>query len=67
MGARYVMAIMFAGTYCLIMVLCTLALWQKVLTVTEYVAILATFAVIVKGVADAYFSRQDRSKPEVKP
>lgn len=63
LSARFLMAIGFSVTYCLIMLLCSIALLYKILTVETYVALIGAFALIVREIVSDYFERKDR-KPE---
>lgn len=64
LSARFLMAIFFSMTYCIMMGIVTVALLRKILSVETYVALVAAFALIVRQIADDYFNRDDRFKPE---
>lgn len=64
LSARFIMAVMFSGTYCLIMLGCTWVLIKNHMAVETYIAVLATFALVVREIADAYFKREDRKPKE---
>ena len=61
-SARKFMVWVFSTTYCLIMVGCTIALLKKIIATDTYIALLATFSLIVKGIAEDYFGREDRKQ-----
>ena len=61
MSARFIMAILFSATYCLIMTVCTVALIMKILTVETYVALVGEFALVVREIVSDYFDRKDRT------
>lgn len=63
MSARFIMSVMFSAAYCIIMLGCTAALIMKLLSVETYIALLGTFALIVREITDAYFNRDDRQQP----
>ena len=70
-SARKFMAICFSIVYCAIMLILTFAFAKKLVAVETYLALLGTFALIVKEIANDYFDRSDRvtngnSKPEEK-
>ena len=65
-SARFLMAILFSVSYCVIMVACTVALLRKVIPVETYVALLGAFALIVREIISDYFKR-DRSKENGQP
>jgi len=62
-SARFLMSVLFSGTYCLIMLGCTYALIKKIITVETYVALVGAFALVVREIVNDYFERKDR-KPE---
>jgi hypothetical protein len=62
MGARYVMAIMFSGTLCVMAGLCTAMLWQKLINLETFLAVVTPFILIVREITDAYFKREDRKQ-----
>ena len=62
LSARFIMAVIFTVTYCGVMFGCTLAMLQKTIPMDTYIAVLATFALIVREITDAYFKREDRKK-----
>jgi len=62
-SARFLMTVAFSLTYCLIMLYITKAMVNKTITVETYVAILASFVIIVREITDAYFKREDRALP----
>jgi len=62
-SARKYMALVFTSTYCFIMVGCTFALIYELLKVDTYVALLASFVLIVREISDAYFKK---NRPEEK-
>lgn len=66
LSARFLMAIGFSATYCIIMALLTVALLKKIITVETYVALLGAFALIVREIVSDYFDRDDRvnGKPD---
>ena len=64
-SARFLMAIIFTLSYCLIMIGCLVAVLKKILSVETFIALLATFAIIVRQIADDYFKREDRKKEGV--
>jgi hypothetical protein len=49
------------------MLFCGAALLMGWMSTEVFISLLATFAVIVKGIADAYFSRTDRTQQDAKP
>ena len=57
-SARFLMAILFSTTYCIVMIACTVALLKKILTVETYVALLGAFALVVREIAGDYFQRE---------
>ena len=59
-SARFLMAILFSTTYCLVMVACTIALLMKIITVETYVALLGAFALVVREIVSDYFERKDK-------
>ena len=59
-SARFLMAILFSTTYCLVILGCTVALLLKILAVETYVALVGAFALIVREIASDYFGREDR-------
>ena len=61
-SARFLMAILFSATYCIIMIACTIALLKKIITVETYVALLGAFALVVREIADDYFKRDRKSE-----
>lgn len=63
LSARFLMAVGFSFTYCLVIVLLTYALIKKIINVTTYVALLGTFSLVVKEIVSDYFDRDDRNKP----
>ena len=72
LSARFLMAILFTSTYCLIIAGCTYAMIKKVIMVETGVALIAAFALVVREIASDYFGREDRKpedngKGEVKP
>lgn len=72
LSARKFMAVWFSIIYGIIMVILTIAFAKKLVAVETYLALLGTFALIVKEIANDYFDRSDRvtngnGKPEVKP
>lgn len=62
MGARYFMAIAFTITFCFIMAMLSVALLCKLIAVETYVALMASFVLIVREITEAYFKREDRGK-----
>ena len=60
-SARYIMAIGFSITYCIIMLLLTIGLMKKMIGVDTYVAVLGAFALVVREIVSDYFDRKDRS------
>jgi hypothetical protein len=62
-SAQFLMAVLFTSTYCLIMLGCTYAMIKGKVGTETYIALLATFALIVREIADAYFKR-NRKKEE---
>lgn len=64
MSARFLMAIIFTITYCLVEIGCLLLTWKRYISVEVFIAQFATFAVIMREIIDAYFKRTDR---DVKP
>lgn len=64
MSARFLMAIMFSGSYCIVVLACTVALLMKILSVETYVAVLGAFALVVREIAAAYFDRNDRQQKQ---
>ncbi|CAK0754900.1 hypothetical protein CCP1ISM_50014 [Azospirillaceae bacterium] len=71
LSARFIMAVGFSLTYCLIMVACTKLVADKTINVETYVALIGAFALIVREIVNDYFERKDRTngngQPEVKP
>ena len=68
LSARFLMAVGFSSTYCIIMALLTVALLKKIITVETYVALLGAFALIVREIVQDYFDREDRkNEPTPKP
>ena len=61
-SARFLMSILFSGTYCLIMLGCTFALMKKIITVETYVALVGAFALVVREIVNDYFERKDRNQ-----
>jgi len=61
MSARKFMAIVFTVTYCLIMLGLTVALLRDIIEKDTYIALLASFVLIVREISDAYFKREDRN------
>ena len=57
-SARFIMAIGFSLTYCLIMIASTIALLYKILTVETFVALLGAFALVVREIVSDYFKRK---------
>ena len=62
LSARFLMAILFSVTYCLVVVLCTYCMLKKILAVETGVAVIAAFALVVREIADDYFKREDRTQ-----
>lgn len=62
-SARFLMAVTFSSTYCLVILACTAALILKIVTVETYVALVGAFALVVREIVSDYFERKDR-KPE---
>jgi energy-converting hydrogenase Eha subunit A len=56
-SARYIMAVLFSITYCIIMALLTIAVMKKVVGVDTYVAVLGAFALVVREIVSDYFQR----------
>ena len=56
--ARFLMAILFSATYCIIILLCSIALLKKILAVETYVALLGAFALVVREIVSDYFKRK---------
>ena len=61
MSARFIMAVMFSGVYCIVILACTIALIQKTLAVETYVALVGAFALVVREIVSDYFDRKDRA------
>ena len=61
-SARFLMAILFSVTYCIIMIACTIALLKKIITVETYIALLGAFALVVREIVSDYFERKDRKQ-----
>ncbi len=59
-SARFLMALLFTITYCLIELACVYLVYKKVMSVEVYIAQLATFTVIMREIAGWYFERDDR-------
>lgn len=59
-SARFWMTILFSVTYCLVIGSVTYAMISKTVTVETYVALLASFVLIVREITDSYFKRTDR-------
>ena len=59
-SARFLMAVIFTISYCLIEFGCVYITYKKIMSVDVFIAQLATFTVIVKGIAEDYFGRDDR-------
>ncbi len=59
-SARKFMAVFFTITYCSVIIGITIALLKGKLAVETYVALLASFVLIVREITDAYFKREDR-------
>ena len=66
LSARFLMALAFSFTYCLVIIACTIALFKKLLTIETYIALLASFVLVVREITDSYFKR-DRSKENGAP
>ena len=60
LSGRYYMTIIFTSSYCLIMIGLTIALLKKLINTDTYIALLATFTLVVRQIADDYFKRTDR-------
>ena len=63
-SARKFMVIVFSSTYCLVIFGLTIALLKELVKVDTYIACLATFALIVREITNAYFTREDRKPKE---
>lgn len=61
-SARFVMAVLFSATYCLVVFAAGIAMCLKIVDVPTFISILATFALVVREITDAYFKRTDRGQ-----
>ena len=67
LSARKFMAMLFSSTYCIVILLCSVALLKKIITVETYVALLGAFALVVREIVSDYFERKDRKQDNGTP
>ena len=60
MSARFLMAVMFAATYCGVMVGCVVLTVKKILPVEAFLGIFAGFSGVATMIYESYFKREDR-------
>jgi len=63
-SARFLIAVSFSFTYCLVEIGCVYLTYRKVMSIEVFIAQFATFAVIMREIAKWYFDREDRNVPK---